>query len=509
VRITALFEPRSEPAGLHALDAPSLLLRMDVTSPAGRRDARADPVLELLAVRDGRLAPEQICAVHEGAEEPDARHHGRVPGPGGRKRVTGDAAGTSMGMLSPVEREALGAQARAALEHGWREGTTRGGVRYAYTRPASRYPEQFFWDSCFHAIAWSRLEPARARAELRSLVAAQRPDGHIGHTIFWPGRVRATRAHIYNVLSRGDAATWSIQPPLLGWAWAEVAARSPDDPGFAAEGVAPVAAFHDWLERERADPDGLIGILQPDESGMDASPAYDGPLGLRAHPRPGFLILVRFNRRRGYRYREIVADGGFHAIDPLVNAALAMSWASLGRLGHPDGARRAARLTAAMVDRLWDPARGLFFAEGPDGRPLRVSTWASLAPLALEDLPAEIGRRLIDEHLLDPARYWLPYPVPSTAADERAFRAGRIGRIAPRYWRGPTWLFSTLPLLIGLARAGRPESARELALRTARLVARSGMREYYNPYTGEGLGAGPFATSAIALDALLRVDGLP
>jgi hypothetical protein len=410
-------------------------------------------------------------------------------------------------MVAVAEREALRAAARAVLDDGWREGITPAGVPYAYTRPAPRYPDQFFWDSCFHAVAWSLLDPSRARAELRTLVGAQRPDGLIGHTVFWNGRVRAMRAPIYNVLERGDAATWTIQPPLLGWAWAEVAARSPDDPGFAAEGIAPVVALHRWLERERGGPDGLIGILQPDESGMDASPAYDAPLGRRAHGRPGFMRVLWFNRRRGYRYRDVVADGGFHAIDPLVNTALAMSWAALGRLGHPDGARRAAAITAAMVDRLHDPATGLFYPEGPDGRPLRVSTWASLAPLALDDLPAEIGRRLVEEHLLHPGRYWLPYPVPSTAADEAAFRPGRLGRVLPRYWRGPTWLFATPVLLAGLVRAGYADAARELAARTAGLVGRSGLREYYNPYSGEGLGAGGFATSAVVLDAVERTAG--
>jgi len=238
---------------------------------------------------------------------------------------------------------------------------------------------------------------------------------------------------------------------------------------------------------------------------MDASPAYDGPLGRRAHPRPGFLALVRYNRRRRYDYRRVVADGGFHAVDVLVNTALAASWSALGRLGHPAGEARAARITAALVDRLYDRSTGLFLAEGPDGRPLRVSTWAGLAPLVLEHLPEDIGRRLVEEHLLDPRRYWLPFPVPSTAADEPAFRPGRLGRIAPRYWRGPTWLFSTLPLLIGLLRLGYRDAATEMAGRTAGLVRRSGFREYYNPFTGEGLGAGPFATSAIALDALERV----
>jgi hypothetical protein len=411
-------------------------------------------------------------------------------------------------VANPDERSWLRPAVRAVLDGGWTEGVSRAGIPFAYTRPARRYPEQFFWDSCFHAVAWSRIDPARARAELRTLVAAQRPDGLIGHTIFWHRSVRPSRAPIYNVLRRSDAATWTIQPPLLGWAWAETAARSPDDAGFAAEGLDPILAYHRWIERERGDADGLVGILQPDESGLDATPAYDGPLGWRSHSRPGFLALVRFNRRRGYDYRRIVRDGGFHATDVLVNTALALSWSHLARLGHPDGRARAARITEALVARLYDPSRGLFFPEGPDGRRLPVSTWAWLSPLALDDLPEEIGRRLVEEHLLDPRRYWLPFPVPSTSAAEPAFRAGRIGRIFPRYWRGPTWLFATVPILQGMLRLGYRDEARDLVGRTTELVRRAGFCEYYNPRTGEGLGARPFTTSTIVIDAVERISGL-
>ena len=44
--------------------------------------------------------------------------------------------------------------------------------------------------SCLHAVAWSHIDPSRARRELRTLAAAQRPDGLIGHTVFWSSRVR-------------------------------------------------------------------------------------------------------------------------------------------------------------------------------------------------------------------------------------------------------------------------------------------------------------------------------
>src|SRR5579871_6171438 len=161
------------------------------------------------------------------------------------------------------------------------------------------------------------------------------------------------------------------------------------------------APLHRYLARERAHTDGLIGILQPDETGLDASPAYDRPLGWRSHPSPGFLALQSFNRLRGYNYRRVVADGGFHAIDALVNTAWILGWEGLARLGTAGAAERAHALTRALTHRLYDANVGFFFTEGPNREPLRVRTWAGLAPLAIESLPPEIGHRLITQHLLD------------------------------------------------------------------------------------------------------------
>jgi hypothetical protein len=387
---------------------------------------------------------------------------------------------------------------RRLLSDNWRTGR-RDGVPYSYTCPdARKYPDQFFWDSCLHALAWSRIDPGRAMMELRTLGAAQEPSGLIGHTQFWRGPVRWQRAYTYNLSDRRANGTATIQPPLLGWVWAQVAERA-GDARFAEEGLAVVRRYHAWLERERAGPDGLLGILQPDESGLDATPAYDAPLGWRAHPYPGFVMMLRFNRARAWDFRRIVADGGFHAVDALVNTGWALGWSGLERLGASEAAGRAAGVTDAMVDRLWDPGRGLFFARGPDDRPLTVSTWSGLAPLALDGLPADVGHRLVREHLLHPGRYWLPYPVPSTSADEPAFAPGD-GRPLTRYWRGPTWLFTTWFVLRGLLRLGYRDEAADLAGRTSALVTRSGFREYFNPYTGQGMGGRRFSVSAMSLE---------
>src|ERR1700753_1259416 len=100
----------------------------------------------------------------------------------------GDPAGR---MPTPMAAGEVTGSGRAACEQmlsrNWREGRKAGdGPPFAYTSPSpDHYPWQWYWDSCFTAIAWRHFDPPRSRRELESLLAAQRPDGFIGHTIFW------------------------------------------------------------------------------------------------------------------------------------------------------------------------------------------------------------------------------------------------------------------------------------------------------------------------------------
>jgi hypothetical protein len=107
-------------------------------------------------------------------------------------------------MLAESERDLVRHRSETVLRQNWREGTrARDGIAYAYTCPSpGRYPWQWYWDSCFHAIAWRQFDRRRAERELRSLLAVQRPDGFIGHTIFWNAPLRGMRRLTYNVTSR-------------------------------------------------------------------------------------------------------------------------------------------------------------------------------------------------------------------------------------------------------------------------------------------------------------------
>lgn len=374
------------------------------------------------------------------------------------------------------------------LARNWREGVrVEDNVRFAYTRPSpGHYPFQWYWDSCFAAIVWRRFDANRARLELESLLAAQREDGFIGHTIFWDTRLNKRQRLTYNVLSRHATMTASIQPPVLAWAW-RIAVGDP-------AGVEAIGRHYDWLSAHRdLDGDGLIWIVQPDESGLDASPQFDAIWKRRTDGLPGFLRLVRRNRRRGYDLRRIADAGGPVCCEVMTNVLHGLSLMALGRPSP----------TSSMIERLYDERTGLFsLAARPAPAEAPALTWAALSPLALPDLPEAIGRRLVEEHLLDPERFWLPVPPPSVAATERSFSRSASHLGIKRYWRGPTWINAAWLLWLGLRRLGYDDQAEVLRDRLGATVAAAGLREYYDPYTGAGMGATDFAWSSLIMEII-------
>jgi hypothetical protein len=371
--------------------------------------------------------------------------------------------------------------AERVLAQNWHEGDWDG-RHYAYTEPSpGRYPWQWYWDSCFAAIVRRRTDPAKARAELESLLAVQRPDGFIGHTIFWRQPVSWTRLAFYNVTSRRSLQTETIQPPLLAWAWKIAVGDPAREPRIAAQA--------DWLAANRdLEGDGLLWIVQPDESGLDASPKFEPLWGRRSVGRLGFPLLVARNRHHGWDAHRIRERGGPVLCETVVNTLWSLSLQALGR----------SSATPALVERLWDEDRGLFLDEAMPGR-IRpaVATWSSLAPLALPDLPEAIGRRLVEQHLLNPSEFLTVVAPPSVAASEPSYEPdGGHGPIR-RYWRGPTWVNSAWLVWLGMRRLGYEAEAKRLADGLIAAVEREGLREYYDPRTGKGLGAKDFAWSAL------------
>lgn len=118
-----------------------------------------------------------------------------------------------------------------------RQGYDRASKReYSYNCPsAPEYYWQWFWDPCFQAIVLAHFDIEQAKAELRILLAAQRPDGFIPHVVYWGARgpkrmftdIGSYARCMFGLQPRGSVL---IQPPVLAQAVRRVGEASKAKP---------------------------------------------------------------------------------------------------------------------------------------------------------------------------------------------------------------------------------------------------------------------------------------
>ena len=408
-------------------------------------------------------------------------------------------------------------EAKALFDRNRQSGVAEwGGGQYNFVCPShGTYPFQWFWDSCFHAVVLSHFDTVSAESEIDGLLAHQQEDGFIPHVIFWQRDQHEASVGTYAIAFRTRWLSDQMQPPLLAEAVAAVAKRGRGKEYL--ETVLPsVVRYYDWCHEVRdPDRDGLITVLQADETGLDHSPKFDAYLGIdssaSANPTAAGFTAA-WNRVAddyvgvGRDQRKMFALDRFVVKDVMVNTIYAENQRVLadlldqvGRGNDADLFRaRAAATERGLVEKCWNEERGLFFdLAGLDERPLETNTITSLFPLLLENLDRGIVSRLV-EHLVNPAEYSATFPIPSVAREEPSYRPGIVGD--DLVWRGATWMNTNWYLIRGLRRHGYMELARRISDRSLELVKLHGFREYYNPETGEGLGAVDFSWSALAVD---------
>ena len=416
-----------------------------------------------------------------------------------------------------VQPRAVRTHVERLLKSNLKEGRDRGrGVDYSYLSPSSRqHKGQWSAYSCCHAVAMAHVAPEQARQELLTLIASQADDGFIGEVYDWGTRwTDAVRPLIQLPPGERVARSRPIGPPLLAQA-VERVAEVTRDTYFAPPLMRALDRYHNWLAVNRApDGDGLLVIVSPRESCMDNSPAYDEALGLDSNATPLQRRLTerdldtRHGAVRGDSAR-MMESGRFYVKDAAVNALYADSLATMARLYRAQGswqiaaayAEKAAAVTETMMTKMFDRARGSFCSlVGPAEFRSEPSTVGGLIPLLLDGMPSDLAERIVELHLGNPREFWLHYPVPSVSAMEETFnpRNDRLG------WRGPTSVYTNWLVWRGLRRRGFTEPAELLAARTVEMVAQSGLREFYNPLNGDGMGKHGFAWSALALDMASR-----
>ena len=110
----------------------------------------------------------------------------------------------------------------------------------------------------------------------------------------------------------------------------------------------------------------------------------------------------------------------------------------------------------------------------------------------------------MEEHLLDPNHFWPAVAPPSVDLSDPKFsrRDAAFPGAVKRYWRGPTWINSAWLVWLGLRRLGYDDAARTLTLHLCDTIRGHGLREYYDPFTGVGMGAHDFAWSSLIMELM-------
>jgi glycogen debranching enzyme len=393
------------------------------------------------------------------------------------------------------------------------------GQHYCFIAPALKtYPFQWFWDSCFHVLILARLgEYDVAKRTLRSLFAMQEDNGFVGHMIFWKQLLPQRRTDVMQARPSWHALrphmSALIQPPLAAIAL-HTLHEACGDRVYLGEMYARVRRHHEWLARNRdLDGDGLLTIISPFESGMDWKASYDPVLGCprrNTHRWMYFSPLfwnavsvdfANFVRRYDLprirrRAKFLVKDAGFNAI---------YAWdlecmEKLAPLAGDDPAvfsERRRRVVKSMLELMYDPGDAAFYdLSEPGSKKIRVRTPTIFFPLAIDEIEQRIAERVLDAHFDREDEFAAPLPIPSLELRDPAFYAGESQFI----WRGPTWAFINWFLYHALKKRGFHERAERLRRSLRQLVERSGFREYYDPFTGEGHGAREFTWSGLLID---------
>jgi glycogen debranching enzyme len=427
-------------------------------------------------------------------------------------------------MSQPSALTALRAEAHRVLQRN---------DRGEFTTPSPyQYPHQWNWDAAFMALGWSNFDLTRARTEIRSLLRAQWQNGMVPHIIYHQGASdyfphpdfwqMQGLEHGGTILSSG-----MTQPPVLVSIVRRLHERfreDADETEFLREVFPKILAWHRWLHTARdADGTGLPCLIHPWESGTDNSPRwlavldkiepYDLPEYTRRdmqhvnpdeRPRPQdyerFVFLIDRGRRVQWQDERIIREHPFLVQDVMFCSILHQADQDLHALAQAIEADTSeiegwlAKTREVFDARFWNEEHSLYLDyDVRVGASIPVNTCATFSPLYAGLSSSAQATRLIQEHYDNPREYApgedSKYRVPSTAKNELDY--------APRrYWCGPVWMMTNWVTYHGLKRYGLTEHAATLRNQSLELLETQGLREYYDPRDGTGLGGKDFAWTA-------------
>jgi len=298
--------------------------------------------------------------------------------------------------------------------------------------------------------------------------------------------------------------------------------------------------FHKYLLTER-DPEksGLVTIFHPWESGLDDSPVWDEALskikiqhplkferldviavGGAKEPIPSddmynkFIYIIELMKQYNYdeqkmyesfpfKIKSIVSSSILYVANKCmiriadilgedlqeISEWLSMTQTNFYKYFHPDASQSLGKTEEILfynydlISKNW----------------IRKRTISSLIP---------IYTGLIPKGQIDLFVKWLRHArwcgegrchtpaIPSTDLTDPHFNH-------LTYWRGPIWVNTNWMIWLGLLKYGYRDIAEQIRQGILELAANHGFREYYDPFTGEGLGGKSFSwTAALVIDLI-------
>lgn len=438
-----------------------------------------------------------------------------------------------------MDEAALLEEAKKVLKHN---------DRGKWTAPAGGlYPHQWLWDSCFIAIGLRHLDIERAKTELKSLLRGQWSNGMFPNMIFSGGKEHHRhrdmwRSYVSPYAPHNVATSGITQPPMLAEAVVQIGQKLklPERRSWYREMYPYLLHYHQWLYAERnPHGEGLIILIHPYESGMDNTPPWISEL--RKHSMPWWVILIerlhldglvnlvrrdtryippgqRMSnieamaywaaihrlRRKAYNSEAVLSRSLFAVEDLTFNCILIRANVHLRTIAKDIGHSLPVPLLQKMVktesalEQLWDEKTGQYYSRSfVSHKIIEEPSIATFLPLYAGCISKERAEHLLK--LLKYRQFDLKWPVPSVPRNSDFFDP-------IKYWRGPTWINTNWLIIDGLRRYGFEPEAIALHERTLELVSRSGMNEYFNPLSGEPVGAANFSwTAALTIDLLRQI----
>jgi len=340
-----------------------------------------------------------------------------------------------------------------------------------YTAPSpERYPWQWLWDSCFHAVVWAELGDERCVVELDRLLSSSDATGFVPHVLYAPHE--SPHAAFWG---RPDASSIT-QPPMHGHALAELVRRGVDVPERLLS--ASAAALRFLLDVRRRHSSGLVRLCHPWESGADDSPRWDAWYGSDPYRMKGELLAACLRSATG----APIDNPAFDVAPASFNALVAFNALELTSVTGDSALAAAATEVVELLSGRWSE---------------ELRTWVDAGGSSVRTLDPLVGalvlpRTEVFDDLVDASAYGGRCGPAGVHRSEPTFDPGS-------YWRGSSWPQLTYLLWVAARRAGRADVASSLRASMLRGVEASAFAEHWHPDDGSARGACPQSWATLAL----------